>query len=138
MTMSLIRFNELLDAYGADPERWPLEDRVGATELLARSSEARALARRAGEIDDLLDATPLNLPSSGESAALVSRIMDALPVTRPQPGMRFGWPNWAALAAASIAGLMIGWSGLNVGPGLAATDAADLLAPTPTLEDTLW
>ena len=138
MTMSLLRFNELLDAYGADPERWPLEDRVAATELLARSSEARALARNAAEVDDLLEAVPLNLPSSGDSATLVARIMDSLPMAQRVSELRFGWPNWTALAAASVAGLVIGWSGLNLGSGMASADAADLLAPTSTLEDTLW
>lgn len=138
MTMSLIRLSELLDAYGADSERWPLEDRVAANELLARSSEARVLQRRAAEIDELLDSTPLNLPSSGESSALAARIMNALPMEQSLPTVHFGWPNWTALAAASVAGLIIGWSGFNIGPGLAATEAADLLAPTPSLEDTLW
>ena len=138
MTMSLIRLTELLDAYGADPARWPLEDRVAASDLLARSSEAKALARRAAEIDEALDATPLTLPSTGESSVLASRILASLPLKRPLPSVRFGWPNWTALAAASVAGLVIGWSGLNIGAGLAATDASDLLAPTPPLEDTLW
>ena len=84
MTMSLLRFNELLDAYGADPERWPLEDRVGATELLARSNEARALARNAAEVDDLLEAVPLNLPQ-GPAGRTRAR--------RPNPPVRLPRPR---------------------------------------------
>ncbi len=136
--ITLLRFSELLDTYGADPERWPLEDRVAATDLLARSSEARALARRAAEIDALLDSAPLTVPSAGRAESLTARIAAALPAVQPAIAIRFGWPNWVALAAASVAGLVIGWSGLSIGTGSAAAETADLLAPVPALEDVLW
>lgn len=138
MTMSLLRFTELIDAYGADSERWPVEDRMAASELLARSSEAQALARRAAVLDDLLEATPLVLPTSSETAVLASRVLAQLPAVRPAPAVRFGWGNWATLAAAGVAGLMIGWSGLTIGPGQAAADTADPLVATATLEDAPW
>ena len=40
--MTLYRLRQLLDAYGATPERWPTEERVAAQILLAGSTEARA------------------------------------------------------------------------------------------------
>jgi hypothetical protein len=53
--------------------------------------------------------------------------------------VNWGWPNWTALGAAAVAGLVVGWSGLNIGAGYAAgSDLPDPLAPTAVLEDTLW
>jgi len=141
ITMS--RLSELFDAYGADPDRWPLEDRTAALELMARSPEARTLARRAGDLDAVLDAAPLPVPSGAEADALAARIIEK--VAAPQiivlarnARAAWGWPNWTALAAAAVAGLIVGWSGLNIGAGYAASsDQPDPLAPA-ALEETLW
>lgn len=142
--ITLTRLAEILDAYGADPDCWPLEDRMAALELLAQSAEARALAHAAGNLDALLDAAPLTPPSRPAAESLTARIMARLPaaeiLTLRRP-MRadWGWPNWTALAAAAVAGLIIGWSGLNIGAGYAAgSDLPDPLAPTAVLGDTVW
>lgn len=39
--MDLARFSDLIDRLGEDISRWPQPDRAGATDLLARSAEAR-------------------------------------------------------------------------------------------------
>jgi hypothetical protein len=141
--MTLTRLSELLDAYGADPDRWPLEDRVAALELMARSAEARTLARRAGALDTMLDAAPLAMPSRASAEALAARIVDqvaapnVITLSRTSKAS-WGWPNWTALAAAAVAGLVVGWSGLNIGTGYAAgSDLPDPLAPA-ALEEALW
>ncbi len=141
--ITLTRLAEILDAYGADPDCWPLEDRVAALELLAQSAEARALAHGAANLDALLDTAPLTPPLRPAAETLVSRIVaqiptaDILPLSR-SARVSWGWPNWTALAAAAVAGLMVGWSGLNIGPGYAAGSDTDPLSPTTVLEDTLW
>lgn len=142
--ITLTRLTEILDAYGADPDCWPLEDRVAALELMAQSAEARALAHGAGNLDALLDAAPLTLPPRPVTEALAARITARIPaaeiLTLSRPAkVNWGWPNWTALAAAAVAGLVVGWSGLNIGAGHAAgSDMPDPLAPTTVLEDTLW
>jgi hypothetical protein len=142
--MTLDRLKELLDAYGADPDRWPLEERMAMLDLLARSEAARDLAAQAAALDSLLDQAPLPIPSTAAAEALAARIMRRLPArlaARAGAKLRpaFGWPNWAALAAAAVAGLVIGWSSLGVGPGLAAgPELADVLASPAALENRLW
>jgi len=44
--MTLQRLQQLLDAYGANPERWPLEERAAALALLEHSTEAQAQRAR--------------------------------------------------------------------------------------------
>lgn len=142
--ITLTRLAEILDAYGADPDSWPLEDRVAALELLAQSAEARALAHRARNLDALLGTAPLNLPPRPVAESLVARIVAQIPAAEVLTFSRaakvsWGWPNWTALAAAAVAGLIVGWSGLNIGAGYAAgSELPDPLAPATTLEDTLW
>lgn len=142
--MTLDRLKELLDAYGADPDRWPLEERLAMLDLLARSDAAKDLAAQAAGLDTLLDRAPLAVPSAATVEALSSRIMRRLPARMAERvaaplRVAFGWPNWLALAAATVAGLVIGWASLGVGPGLAAgPELADVLASPAVLENRLW
>lgn len=142
--ITLTRFSEIVDAYGADPDGWPLEDRVAALDLLAHSAEARALTHAAGNLDSLLDAAPLIMPPRSVTEPLGARILARIPAAEilslPRiPRVNWGWPNWTALAAAAVAGLIVGWSGLNIGPGYAAgSDLPDPFAPAAALEETLW
>ena len=142
--ITLTRMVEILDAYGADPDCWPLEDRVAALELLAQSAEARALAHRASNLDTLLDTVPLTPAPRSVTDSLAARIVARVPAAeiltlRHPAKVNWGWPNWTALGAAAVAGLVVGWSGLNIGAGYAAgSDLPDPLAPTAVLEDTLW
>ncbi len=57
------RLQELLDAYGADPTRWPAEERAAALALLARSAEARTFQENAAHLDRLLDLSPSVQPA---------------------------------------------------------------------------
>src|SRR5262249_61702206 len=73
--MTLDRFAVLLDAYGADPARWPDTERAAARALLDRSSEARARRDAAAALDALLDRAATVEPSS----ALAERILAQAP-----------------------------------------------------------
>jgi hypothetical protein len=53
--MKLDRFTELLDAYGAEPRRWPPAERAAAQAFLAVSAEARGRLAAAAALDALLD-----------------------------------------------------------------------------------
>jgi hypothetical protein len=53
--LSLTRAKEILNAYGAEPKRWPEDERGDLLQLLAQSPELQALRETASQLDDLLD-----------------------------------------------------------------------------------
>ena len=53
--MTIERLRQILDAFGADPARWPKAERDGALALLATSPEAQRLRDEARRLDALLN-----------------------------------------------------------------------------------
>lgn len=116
--IDLDRFLELVEAYGAEPERWPEGERAGALALLATSPEARAACREAAALDGLLD----ELRGFRPSTVLTARVLAAAPAKPAKPGsvlsavLRSLWPArpiWqpaGGLAAAALLGLAVGLS----------------------------
>lgn len=87
--MNIERLVEILDAYGGDPLRWPVGERLAAQGLAARDPRAAALVAEAEALDALFDAAP----SEDPSAALVARVM----ARRPRPSLwREMFPNMGA------------------------------------------
>jgi hypothetical protein len=130
--MTLQRFKDLVEAYGAEPARWPEDERIAALELLERSAEARAAMEEAQALDRLLDLSP----STAVTPALQERILAALP-PRSQSASGVGaflvsllpgrpaWVPAAALALSLALGLGVGTfaptlAGLDDGAGDAA------------------
>lgn len=143
-TMTIADFERLLDVYGSDRTRWPVEARAGAGQLVARDKAARRLLAEAEALDRTLERAPL--PSLAEEAALADRILAAarrtprmVPAVRADsavrarpaidnvvrlPGLRER-PHWltrtafgsaAGMLAASLAlGVFIGLSSLSQG-----------------------
>ncbi len=116
--MPLDRFASLLDAYGAAPGRWPEEDRVAATALLADSEDARTLCRKAAALDEALDLVEAPAPSP-ELARRVEELVYDRPATaarRPitKPSLAHRLRSWraawrpAVLAASGALGLAVG------------------------------
>lgn len=106
--MEAARFAALLDAYGADPARWPEEERAAALALLATSSDARARQREAAALDAMLGTAPPAPPSD----LLVARVLAAAPgaaaAARPATDRARARAAWrrsrrAAIAAAALA-----------------------------------
>jgi hypothetical protein len=58
MTISLQRLEQLLDAYGASPQRWPDHERAAALQLLEHSAQAAHLLQNAQWLDQQLDQLP--------------------------------------------------------------------------------
>ncbi len=114
------RFEALADAHGGIIGRWPADVRDAAYAWLAEAPEAaQAVLARAIALDEALDA--LRPPQA--SAALRDAILAAAP--RARQGWSLG--RWlagagvgAALAAASLAGVMIGTQ-----VGVAPLDSAE-------------
>lgn len=73
--MSLARLRALLDAYGANPDRWPPEERDAGRTLLAQSPQAQLWRDASAQLDALLDLAP----AATASPALVERILAAAP-----------------------------------------------------------
>ncbi len=133
---ALAQFEALLDAYGAEPRRWPAERRAEAEALLARSAEARALHEGAARLDALIDTAAVE-PAP---AHLIGRVIAAAP--RPQ-ARRNGWfAGWlkpaAGLAFAAVLGLALGGivSPFDTGSGeLADADSVTLaIGDVPEIE----
>lgn len=116
--MKLERFTELLAAYGGSLGRWPENERKGAEALLAESSDARAALAEAGRLDRLLDEAPnptARLDPAMIAARAVAASQDAAH-RRPSRG-RLLWfvPSLGGLAAAAVAGFLVGWAGIDDG-----------------------
>jgi len=124
--MTRTRLEKLLAAYGADPARWPAEDRQAAAQLSGDSS-LRASAEEARRIDRMLGRLPQPQPASD---ALYSRLMAVADRTQPG-GVIARLAAWlpgssgdltgralageaATLAMALAAGLWLAASGLAV------------------------
>lgn len=91
----LMRFQSLLDRYGAAPRRWPVDERAEALALLDRSAAARARLDAARALDALLDQAPDATPSP----ALRAAILAAAPVAAPAPAAAPAAPTVPAAAA---------------------------------------
>jgi len=77
--MKLDRLQDLIDAYGAAPERWPNQERGLAQVFIATSKEAQGLLEEAKLLDGALD----TLPTPEPSPALRQSVRDAF--TPPKP-----------------------------------------------------
>ena len=61
--MELADFTRLVEAYGADPKRWPAERRDDALALTKSDPAAAAVLDEARSLDEVLDAAPAQAPS---------------------------------------------------------------------------
>jgi hypothetical protein len=99
------RFQTIVDAYGADPRRWPQEERAAAeawAEL--HRSEADAALAESASIDAWLASHTIAPPPR----ALVERIVATAPVSGPfGQGGRLWWQG-AAFAGIGLAGGLAG------------------------------
>ena len=130
--MTLTRFSKLVDAYGADFQRWPERERDDAHALLVVSPEAKRLLEEARTVDAGIAgalAMGRRLGANEDSAALArlrsgvaQRLQTAGDAPRYPNGFRLRLRNWLggqttpfprwALAggagAAVVVGLLIG------------------------------
>lgn len=144
--MTLDRLQTILDAYGGNPERWPADEREAAIALIANSPEARRMVNAAAPLDRALAAFANPAENAINPLKLVAAIT-AQPQRPPAAAMpnaaeRFviRWPNFAGLAAAAIAGFVVGWTGIDQRvlppPNAPAADNGEL-AGDPS-EDWTW
>ena len=115
-TMSLERLRALLDAYGANPERWPPEEREAALALVEQSPQAQHWRDASARVDALLD----HAPGIEVSATLIDRILAAAPTPAPSanrtpPPYRHttrrvrAWQTLAAAVPLAAAAVVVVW-----------------------------
>lgn len=85
--LSKTRAQEILNAYGADPERWPEDERQSLIQLLAQSPELQALRETGAHLDGLLDEWQPKLSCSTDT------LISSLPA---QPRRKQNWPDQLA------------------------------------------
>ncbi len=115
--MTPARFSRLLLEEGADIARWPEVERDGARALLAASPECRRRWAEARRLEELLALHWTRLEARGRAegreAAIIEaalRRVRALPRRAPERRWLLSRPVGAALAAAVLAGLLVGWA----------------------------
>lgn len=108
--MNRERFEQLLEAYGADSARWPAADRAAAAEFAARHA-----GELAGALDDAraLDAALATTRGGAiETSALAAKVLAGAPRRRTPFDRRAVW----ALAACAVFGVAIGYGGGLLAP----------------------
>ena len=134
MTMTLARFQLLLDVHGADPARWPQPERDAAERLSAADAAAAAALESARALDALIARdTAAHADATGVLRALAAR---PLPPQRRRFLWRCwpselltlefapAWPRLAALAGVAVLGFAIGLT--DLGPITLTTNSEDL------------
>ena len=132
--MDLRQFEALLDAHGADEERWPEQAREPARALLKADARARAELARARALEELLRADASPPPAQD----LAMRILKQAGAPRPaakaareaaNDNARAPWWIAAPLAASLLLGVWLGLSGtLAPVEELLVADSGDDLA----------
>lgn len=112
MTMTLERFSDLTEAYGADLRRWPVAERAAAEALMTRDARARLLREEADVLDSLLDAVAHPVVSSLMVERAVAGSASAGLKRRASWRLwsRLAWLSGAGWAAAAFAGVAFGFS----------------------------
>jgi hypothetical protein len=117
-TMDRARFEYLLDAYGADFRRWPLDERVAAEGFARENAEALApLLKVAQALDAKLSLVGV---TQAPSVGLSDRILAGAPRARVTAQRTNFTPAGWALAACTLLGVLIGYGG-----GALAAPSAD-------------
>lgn len=100
------RFTHLADAYGADLQRWPANERAGARALLAEGHpELIEALDQARWLDGLLDSHQVAAPTP----ALIRSIVASAPVATPSFwGRHPGWLSRMGFVGAGLAGIAAG------------------------------
>ena len=122
--MNIERFMTLVEAYGANPARWPDTERVAALLFAEQSAQARDVLQEAAAFDRLLDTAE----TQAATRALEDRILATF--TEQTVSQRASWFTLRWIPAAAVACSLA--LGLAVGaalPGLAGMSEAAAVDP---------
>jgi len=102
--MDLNRFEALVAAYGATPDRWPDDERAAAQAFARADPHAAALLADADAIDALLFAHRVAEPSR----TLRAMVIEAAPRKRRLTGRARLWWSGIGIALAGASGMLAG------------------------------
>ena len=126
-TTDLARLETVFDTYGADPARWPEDERAGLEHLIDSDERAARLAAEAAALDRVMAHDPAGDANEGLKRRILAAAVNdggrearVVPMTasrRPAATVAISrraalWPA-AALAASFALGLYLGLSGLG-------------------------
>lgn len=94
---------EIISAYGADPARWPADERAGVLALAGQPAVARALAEAAA-LDALLAGWSQDVPAGGIDAAAIAALPQQRAATRPARRWSAAGGRWYAAGGRWYAG----------------------------------
>lgn len=123
--MTFERLIEILDAYGADPARWPADERAAARAFVAKDARAADALAQARRLDEWLDTYD---PADDASAARVRNALEkAIPHVPSATAIPLlvAWSTWqraAALAAVLMFGIATGMVTSAVSPPVAGNE----------------
>ena len=101
------RFMQILECYGADPQRWPASERANAMAFAEQNSERVDVAiSLEAELDSMLGGSEI-----APSDLLRQKILRQLPTPTPAPTRVWGWRAPAAAAAAVMIAVALGFAG---------------------------
>lgn len=126
--MSRSRFEAILDAYGADPRRWPDSERAAAQAFARTDARGPALLAAAADLDALIR-LPAPAPASDALREAIVGAAKARP--RRAPLWWAGAGLGAALAGAAAGALTMG----VLAPGMATELSADQALAAATAFD---
>lgn len=111
------RFEQIVAAYGAEPRRWPADERAAAEAFATAHADAATLLAEARATDALLEAAQ---DAAAPSDLLAARILKRAPVAAAP----ITWRPFAALVACAVLGLALGFGGALMAPRASSADAA--------------
>lgn len=106
VTITEARVLAIIETYGGDPRRWPENERAAALAFIETSPTAQAAWADARALDTLLDLAPTPQPSDLAARRILAKA--------PRAPARFEARTFAALAAALVLGVVLGFQGMRV------------------------
>jgi len=105
--MNIERFRTLVEAYGANPARWPEAERVAALLFAEQSPEARDALQEAAAFDSLLDMAETQAATRALEDRILARFAER-PAERRTSWLTLRWIPAAAVACSLALGLAVG------------------------------
>lgn len=109
--LSRNRAEQIIDAYGANPHRWPDQERAELLKLAERDEQVRLMLNEAKELDAFLDEMPALHASEGLAGHL-----SAIPEKNRLGWLRALWPfgeMWQPALTFASAALVGVWLGVS-------------------------
>lgn len=96
------RFRQIVEAYGAVPQRWPIRERAAAETFVRKSAQARDMLAREADLDRLLNTYRIAPPTSALTGAIIASV----------PSSRRSFPTYLlkglGIMGAGLAGAIAG------------------------------